>query len=575
MERGEQKPLLREISTYCTSLEEGNSTQSEQKPFDWRAPSILLGFEFFQTIAYAGISLNLVIYLGTVLHGSPASNAANVDTWNGTTFLAPVLGAFLADTYLGKYSTIFISLILYIIGMLTITASAIIPSLRPATCTATQCPPATSFQYFIFFLALYLVAIGTGGVESALMPFGADQYNDRNPVEIAKKQSFFSLYFISMNLGVLVAGTVIVWIEQNIAWYIGFSFSSCCLLIAALVFWIGTPIYRVQIPTGSPLTSVARVFILAFRNRNLEMPKDSELFYQGEDEWAGSKCQHKLITQTDGLRWLDKAGIIIEPYSTTSNPTCQPLLKCTVSQVEEVKILIRMIPIWLTCTFYSASVCQTSTTFIQQGDLMDRNFLSFSIPAASLSSVQCTFMMIFVLIQDHIIIPLAKKYTGNPSGLSKLQRMGIGQFLIILSMASAAMLETFRVSCYKEGKYLSIVHQVPQYVILSCSTVFCGVAQLEFFYEEAPESMRSLSNAFCCLAISLGGYVNSIVVTFIAAITSTGGSMGWLPSDLNKGHLDYYFWIWAGISAVNFVVYIVISRNYTIRKCSRIRLTGG
>jgi solute carrier family 15 (peptide/histidine transporter), member 3/4 len=67
-----------------------------------------------ESIAYAGIALNLVVYLGTVLHGSTASNAANVDAWNGATFLTPVLGAFLADTYWGKYKTVAISVVFFL-----------------------------------------------------------------------------------------------------------------------------------------------------------------------------------------------------------------------------------------------------------------------------------------------------------------------------------------------------------------------------------------------------------------------------------------------------------------------------
>ena len=71
-------------------------------------------FEFLESIAYSGIALNLVVYLGTVLHGTTASSAANVDAWNGATFLTPVLGAFLADTYWGKYKTVAISIIFYV-----------------------------------------------------------------------------------------------------------------------------------------------------------------------------------------------------------------------------------------------------------------------------------------------------------------------------------------------------------------------------------------------------------------------------------------------------------------------------
>ncbi|KAJ3689522.1 hypothetical protein LUZ61_018686 [Rhynchospora tenuis] len=570
MERGDHKPLLDESPSWSYQdnnalVEEGDtlSWRSKQKPFNWKAPAIVLGFEFLESIAFAGVSLNLVVYLADVLHGTTASNAANVDTWNGTTFLAPVLGAFLADTYLGKYKTIAISVILYLLGMLTITLSAVIPSLQPASCKGTSCPAATEFQYAVFFIALYLVAVGTGGVKSALMPLGADQYDETNPDEAQKKQSFFSLFFVAVNLGVFIAGTVVVWIQQNIAWGLGFGISLACLVVATVGFFVGTPTYRVQMPTGSPLKSVVRVLVVAFKKRHLELPKDSALLYEGE-MGSGTEWQHKL-DHTDGFRCLDKAAVMADPYSTDLSPAT-PWLSCTVTQVEEVKILLRMVPIWLTCVFYSASMCQTATTFLQQGVLMNSTIGSLSIPAASLSSIEVIFMMIFVVIQDQIIIPICRKRFQNPSGLTQLQRMGIGRFLVIFCMAAAAGLETWRLSAYKDKKSLSILWQVPQFLILAWSDVFCGIAQLEFFYGEAPESMRSLCSAFSFLAISLGYYLNSFVITLVAGITKSGGGMGWLPADLNMGHLNYYFWLWTGISAINFLVYVALSWNYTHKK---------
>lgn len=264
---------------------------------------------------------------------------------------------------------------------------------------------------------------------------------------------------------------------------------------------------------------------------------------------------------------LDKAVIMAEPYSTDPVPATT-WLSCTVTQVEEVKILLRMVPIWLTCILYSASMCQTTTTFLQQGVLMNSMVGSLSIPAASLSSIEVVFMMIFVVIQDKIIIPICRRHFQNPSGLTQLQRMGIGRFLIIFSMVAAACLEAWRLSCYKDKKSLSILWQVPQYLILAWSDVFCGIAQLEFFYGEAPQSMTSLCSAFSFLAISLGYYLNSFLVTFVASVTKVDGGGGWLPTDLNMGHLDYYFLLWAGISVLNFVVYVALSRKYTHKKAA-------
>ncbi|CAN6319023.1 unnamed protein product [Urochloa humidicola] len=565
-ERGDaQSPLLQHHTPNQTQ-QVSAANQHYNKPFSWKAPAIILAFEFLESIAYSGIALNLVVYLGTVLHGTTASSAANVDAWNGATFLTPVLGAFLADTYWGKYKTAAISIIFYV-GLLVITASAVVPSLRPASCEGSSCPPATRFQYFVLFASLYLISIGTGGVKSALLPFGADQYNDSNLEESKNKQLFFSWFFIAINLGVFISGTVLVWIQQNVAWSLGFGISLICLVIATVAFFIGTPFYRVQLPTGSPLKSIVMVFVASFKKRRVAVPDDSVLLFEGDDAESSSTVPNKL-EHTNEFRCLDKAAVVLEEQDVKD--IHRPWMLCTVTQVEEVKILIRMLPIWFTCVFYSAAMCQTATTFVQQGNAMNTKIGSFSVPAASLNSAEVIFMMIWVAFQDSIVIPIARKYTGNPLGLTLLQRMGVGRFLAIPALAAAALVETWRLHRVNAGEgNLSIGWQLPQFIILACSDVFCGIAQLEFFYAEAPASMRSLCSAFQFLAMSLAYYVNTLVVSVVAAVTTAGGRKGWLPADLNEGHLDYYFWMWTCISAVNYVVYTAFAKRYKVKKVVR------
>jgi len=556
-----RSPLLPHPPPSQTQVSSAN--QHYNKPFSWKAPAIILAFEFLESIAYSGIALNLVVYLGTVLHGTTASNAANVDAWNGATFLTPVLGAFLADTYWGKYKTAAISIIFYVVGLLIITTSAVIPSLRPASCEGGSCPPATGFQYFVLFGSLYLISIGTGGVKSALLPLGADQYNDANAEESKSKQLFFSWFFMAVNLGVFISGTVLVWIQQNVAWSLGFGISSICLVIAAVAFLVGTPLYRVQLPTGSPLKSIVMVFVASYKKRGVAVPADSTLLFEGNDAESSSIVPNK-IEHTDEFRCLDKAAVVVEDQEMKDSH--RPWLLCTVTQVEEVKILIRMLPIWFTCVFYSAAMSQTATTFVQQGNAMNTKIGSFSVPAASMNSAEVIFMLVWVVFQDSVVIPIARRYTGNPMGLTLLQRMGVGRLLAIPSLAAAALVETWRLRSVKAGHNLSIGWQLPQFVILACSDVFCGIAQLEFFYAEAPASMRSLCSAFQFLAMSLAYYVNTLVVALVASVTTAWGGKGWLPADLNDGHLDYYFWLWTGISVVNYVVYTAFARRYTVKK---------
>lgn len=147
---------------------------------------------------------------------------------------------------------------------------------------------------------------------------------------------------------------------------------------------------------------------------------------------------------------------------------------------------------------------------------------------------------------------------GGGSGVEEGARRGKGQ--------RRAVVEMWRLRSIRAGHNLSIAWQLPQFMLIACSDVFCGIAQLEFFYSEAPMSMRSLCSAFSFLAMSLGYYLNSMIISAIAALSKSGGGQGWLPADLNDGHLDYYFWLWAGIGAVNFVVYTAFAKNYTVKK---------
>jgi peptide/histidine transporter 3/4 len=138
--------------------------------------------------------------------------------------------------------------------------------------------------------------------------------------------------------------------------------------------------------------------------------------------------------------------------------------------------------------------------------------------------------------------------------------MGVGRFLVVLALGTAALVERRRLRGAAGGAAMSIAWQVLQFVLVAGSDVFCGIAQLEFFYGEAPAAMRSICSALSFLALSLGFYVNSLVVTLVAAVT---GRPGWLAPDLNAGHLDYYFWLWAVISVANLLLYMLLAARYT------------
>ncbi|XP_024963434.1 protein NRT1/ PTR FAMILY 8.3-like [Cynara cardunculus var. scolymus] len=534
----------------------------------WRACPFILGNECCERLAYYGIATNLVSYLTKKLHQGNASAARNVTTWQGTCYLTPLIGAVLADAYWGRYWTIAIFSTIYFIGMCTLTLSASVPSLEPVECVGAMCPPATPSQYAFFFIGLYLIALGTGGIKPCVSSFGADQFDDTDPKERVTKGSFFNWFYFSINIGALVSSSLIVWIQDNRGWGLGFGIPALFMGVAIISFFLGTPLYRFQKPGGSPITRMCQVVVASFRKWSLPVPIDSSLLYETPDKESAIKGSRKLV-HTEELKCLDKAAVLSPIENSTGNYN-NPWRLCTVTQVEELKILIRMFPIWATGIVFSAVYAQMSTMFVEQGMMMDTRIGSFIVPAASLSAFDVISVIFWVPVYDRILVPIARKFTNQGRGFTELQRMGIGLFLSVLCMSTAALVETKRLDIatslglidQNTPVPISILWQIPQYFLLGAAEVFTFIGQLEFFYDQSPDAMRSLCSALSLLTTSLGNYLSSFILTLVTSITTRGGQLGWIPDNLNQGHLDRYFWVLAGLSFVNMVVYIFCAKLY-------------
>ncbi|WMV57748.1 hypothetical protein MTR67_051133 [Solanum verrucosum] len=186
-------------------------------------------------------------------------------------------------------------------GMCTLTLSASVPDFKPPECVGSVCPSATPAQYAIFFSGLYLIALGTGGIKPCVSAFGADQFDDTDPKERVKKGSFFNWFYFSINIGALISSTLIVWIQENAGWGLGFGIPAVFMSIAIASFFFGTPLYRFQKPGGSPLTRMCQVLVAAFHKWNLSVPDDSTLLYETPDKSSAIEGSRKLL-HTDELR---------------------------------------------------------------------------------------------------------------------------------------------------------------------------------------------------------------------------------------------------------------------------------
>ncbi|KAM7488469.1 hypothetical protein LguiB_025953 [Lonicera macranthoides] len=531
----------------------------------WTACSFIVVYEVFERMAYCGISANLILYLTKKLHQGTVTASNHVTNWIGTIWLTPILGAYVADAHLGRYWTFLIACAIYLSGMCLLTLAVTVPGLKPPLCTAVdpaECPKATNLELSVFYAALYILAVGTGGTKPNISTIGADQFDDFDPKEKNQKLSFFNWWMFSIFFGILFGNTILVYIQDNVGWSLGYGIPTAGLALSITIFLIGTPFYRHKKPAGSPFTKMARVIVAALRKWKVPVPKESNEFHELQLEDYTKKGKFK-IESTSTFRFLNKACV--------KTGSKDPWMLCSVTEVEETKQMLRMIPILITSFLPSVMVAQSNTLFIKQGTTLDKSMgPNFNLPPASLGAFVTVSMLVSVVLYDRVFVKLIRKWTKNPRGVTLLQRLGIGLALHIIIMIIASLTEKYRLSVAKKHGLEHTIGQVPltifillpQFVLMGVADACSEVAKIEFFYDQAPESMKSLGTSYSMTSVGIGNFLSSFILSTVSHITKENGHKGWIQNNLNESRLDYYFAFLAILSSANFVFFLVISKFY-------------
>ncbi|KAL0374371.1 UNVERIFIED_CONTAM: protein NRT1/ PTR FAMILY 1.2 [Sesamum radiatum] len=450
--------------------------------------------------------------------------------------------------------------------------TAIIQKARPPPCDPRlgHCTKPNPGQYAFLFTAFALISIGTGGIRPCSIAFGADQFNDpENPNNQRVLQSFFNWYYASVGVSLMIALTVIVYIQNTFGWVIGFGVPVGLMLFSAVMFFLGSGLYVKVKPNNSLLTGLAQVLVASWRNRHLQLPpeeSDSRHYYHSA---KGSK----LLVPTHKLRFLNKSCIIRNPEKdlNADGSASDPWSLCSVLQVEVLKSLIQLLPIWSTGIMIAVIISQHSFPVLQATTL-DRRFIgSFKIPAASFGLFGIITLTLWVSVYDRVIVPQLSKYTKNPRGIGFKTRIGIGLFVSCFATTAAALVERARrARAIDEGLAdvrnaqvnMSAMWLIPQHSLIGLAEAFNAIGQIELYYSQFPKSMGSIAVALFALGMAIANLVGSIIVNITDVVSKRGGRESWVSSNLNRGHYDYYYWILTILSVGNLVYFIFCSRAY-------------
>uniref|UniRef100_A0A8C5BW86 Solute carrier family 15 member 1-like n=1 Tax=Gadus morhua TaxID=8049 RepID=A0A8C5BW86_GADMO len=464
--------------------------------------------EFCERFSYYGMKAVLVLYFRYFLRWDDDLAITIYHTFVALCYLTPILGAIVADSWLGKFKTIVYLSIVYTLGQVVMAISAI-HDITDANKDGT--PDNMTFHVALSMVGLILIALGTGGIKPCVAAFGGDQFNEHQEKQ---RSTFFSIFYLSINAGSLLS-TIITPIlraqecgiySQQKCYPLAFGVPAALMVVALIVFIVGSRMYTKVAPKGNIMLEVCKCIWYAvknrFRNRSSSIPKREHWM-----DWADEKYEKLLIAQIKMV----------------------------------LKVLFLYIPLPMFWTLFD----QQGSRWTLQATTMDGDF-----------TVNPILILGFVPIVDSVIYPLIAKCGLNFTYVAEFQNRpngDIAETLPVFPASNGGQIKVFNLvgatvdvsvggqnftldpfmvgeQCRITQRWYcptvrqglrpeedigpNVVHmawQIPQYFLMTMGEVVFSVTGLEFSYSQAPSNMKSVLQAGWLFTVAVGNIIVLIV----------------------------------------------------------------
>nr|CAB3465604.1 unnamed protein product [Digitaria exilis] len=545
--------------------QEAQDKQSRKKG-GWITLPFIAGSMLGLGLAVNGTSTNLLLYLLKEYNVESIDAAQIANIVRGSLNLVPVAGAIISDSYFGCFPVILAGTAINVLAFVLFTLTAALPSLKPPHCAppSAGCPHGTPGQFTVLYAAVCLLAIGTGGTRFNVATLGADQFGSARD-----QDTFFNWYFVFLYASFLVGDTAIVYLQDGVSWVIGFSVCLGATAASLVMLVLGARYYRMPAPKGSPYTELARVVVAAIRKARDDVSGPLN-YYVGDGTVADSGSDG---APSKSLGFLNRAAMITAsdgtPETTVGDHRPSGWRLCTVQQVEDLKSLIGVLPLWSSGILISVSIGVMIGMVILQALAMDRSLgPRFNIPAGSITVCSLAAFIAATPVFERALFPLWRRATGALP--TPLQRVGLGHVVNIAGMVAAALVERRRLGVVSVHHGASeapgwVTPMSVLWLVIPLGVVGAGEAlhfpgNMAFYYQEFPKTLRSTATAMAPLLIALGFYLSTVFVDVVRRVTS------WLPENINQGRLDNVYWALAVMATVNFGYFLICVSLYKSRK---------
>ncbi|XP_031955980.1 solute carrier family 15 member 1 [Corvus moneduloides] len=356
--------------------------------------------EFCERFSYYGMKAVLILYFKYFLHWEDNFSTAIYHTFVALCYLTPILGAIIADSWLGKFKTIVYLSIVYTIGQ-TVLSVGSINDLTDHNQDGS--PDSVALHIALSMIGLILIALGTGGIKPCVSAFGGDQFEEDQEKQ---RRTFFSLFYLSINAGSLLSTIVTPNLRatecgihsKQRCYPLAFGVPAILMAVALVVFVIGSKMYKKVKPQGNIMLQVSKCVGFAIKNRfqhrSKEFPKREHWL-----DWASEKYDKQLIAQT--------------------------------------KMVLKVLFLYIPLPMFWALFDQQGSRWTLQATAMNGDF-GILVQPDQMQIVNPILIVIMVPVVDYLVYPLIKKCKIN---FTPLRKMTVGMFLASMAFVAAALVQ--------------------------------------------------------------------------------------------------------------------------------------
>lgn len=389
-------------------------------------------------------------------------------------YVTPIIGAIVADQYLGKFNTIFYFALIYLSGLVILFVTSLPMAIEHGAALGG------------LVAAMIIIGLGTGGIKSNVSPLIAEQYRGtKQTIKTLKSgervivdpaltiQRIYMIFYLCINVGSL-SSIATTELELHVGFWSAYLLPVIMFIVGLLVLVAGKKFYIVRPPKGSVIIHAFKAMWIGLMNKgNMNAARPS---YQEETP------SRRYITP-----WNDLF-------------------------IDEIKRALVACRVFVFFPIYWVVYSQMLNNFISQAGVMELH----GIPNDIMQNIDPLTIIIFIPICDRLVYPLLRRW-GIP--FRPITRITMGFVFAALSMAYAAIVQHLIYNagpCYKfplacdasqGGIIPNRVHvavQTPAYLLIGLSEIFASITGLEYAFTKAPASMKSFVMSMFLLTSAFG-----------------------------------------------------------------------